>query len=171
MSLNLADQYYLKALDGYPYNLEESIENLNYALSYDPEHAGANCLMAKFQMEYLRDYDMAEYFYKLAISSNPENIQVYEEYTALAIKQNDFGKAAKLIRFTHQLKGADRGKLFALEALMCEYQKNYRKSEMLLLQALENSYTHHQTQFLEKELERVRHKIIMRHPYKYEYEE
>ncbi|MEN8119440.1 MAG: hypothetical protein ABFS35_03800 [Bacteroidota bacterium] len=33
MSITLADQYYIKAIDNYPYNLEESIENLNYALS------------------------------------------------------------------------------------------------------------------------------------------
>ncbi|MCG8582088.1 MAG: hypothetical protein MI866_19340 [Bacteroidales bacterium] len=41
----LADQYFIKALDQYPYSLEEAIENLGYALSQDGEHSGANYLM------------------------------------------------------------------------------------------------------------------------------
>ena len=171
MSLNIADQYYLKALDDYPYNLEESIENLNYALSYDPEHTGANCLMATFCMEIIRDYELAEYYLKLAVSSNPESLQVYEAYTLLAIKQHDFEKAEKLIRFTHQLKGVDNGKMFELEALMYEYMKDYKKSEMLLLKAIEESFDNDQIEFLKKELDRVLQKISMRQTYKYEYEE
>lgn len=38
MAFNLADQYFVKALGMYDYDLEEVVENLNYALSYDPEH-------------------------------------------------------------------------------------------------------------------------------------
>ena len=41
----LADKYYLKAVDSYPHNLEESVESLTLALSYDGEHVGANYLM------------------------------------------------------------------------------------------------------------------------------
>jgi len=38
---NLADTYYLKALNLYPYDLDQVIEALNFAISYDKDHAGA----------------------------------------------------------------------------------------------------------------------------------
>jgi len=42
MELTTADQYYLKASCSYPFDLESTIENLNYALSYDYEHASTH---------------------------------------------------------------------------------------------------------------------------------
>tara|TARA_Y100000768_G_scaffold319786_1_gene255499 strand:+ start:420 stop:554 length:135 start_codon:yes stop_codon:yes gene_type:complete len=40
----LATKYFIKATDAYPFNLEETIEALDYALSYDETHAGAHCI-------------------------------------------------------------------------------------------------------------------------------
>lgn len=41
------DKYIFQALDAYPYNLEETVESLNYALSYDDKNAVALCLMGE----------------------------------------------------------------------------------------------------------------------------
>ena len=76
----LADQYYIKALDQYPYNLEESIENLGYALSQDNEHCGANYLMGKLHQEYMSDYSKAEDFYLRALAGNPDDLNVCMAY-------------------------------------------------------------------------------------------
>ena len=65
MALTLADQYYIKALAGYGYDLEEVVENLNYALSYDHEHSGANYLMGKVYMEQFQKFDLAQAYLRL----------------------------------------------------------------------------------------------------------
>ena len=66
MATLLADGYYLKAMENYPWELSEALENLNYTLSYDPEHAGANCLMGQLQMHYLKNYQAAEEYFEAA---------------------------------------------------------------------------------------------------------
>lgn len=85
MAISLADQYYLKALDEYPYNLEDAIENLNYALSYDSEHSGANYLMGKMYMEQFQNFELAEEYFTDAMSSNPNNIKACESLGRLFI--------------------------------------------------------------------------------------
>ncbi|NNG27070.1 MAG: hypothetical protein HKM87_06060, partial [Ignavibacteriaceae bacterium] len=50
MSITLADTFYLKALDLYPFELDQVIEALNYAISYDNDHAGAHCLLGKLNL-------------------------------------------------------------------------------------------------------------------------
>ncbi|WP_224994460.1 OprD family porin [Cesiribacter sp. SM1] len=47
MAVSLADQYYIRALNCYPYSPEDVLENLNYALSHDGGHARANCLIGR----------------------------------------------------------------------------------------------------------------------------
>jgi len=57
MELNQADQYYLKALDFYPNDFEFVLENLQYALSHDDEHAQSLCLKGQIFMFYLKEYE------------------------------------------------------------------------------------------------------------------
>lgn len=59
------NRYVLKALDAYPYNLEEVSESLEYALSYDSEDTTALCLMGRMHGEILKDFEAAKnYFWK-----------------------------------------------------------------------------------------------------------
>lgn len=41
------DKYLFQAMDNYPYCLEETIESLDYALSYDDKNVTALCLYAR----------------------------------------------------------------------------------------------------------------------------
>ena len=52
MGLSIADQYYVKAFDNYPFEIENTVENLSYALSYDEHHVQANCLMGQVPVSY-----------------------------------------------------------------------------------------------------------------------
>ncbi|MBP6238275.1 MAG: hypothetical protein KA270_13100 [Saprospiraceae bacterium] len=45
------DRYLVKALDAYPYNLEEAIESLDYALSGDNNNAATLCLYGRVYAE------------------------------------------------------------------------------------------------------------------------
>jgi len=67
MGITQANFYFIKALDNYAYNFQEAIEALNFALSYDEEHAGAHCLMGRLCSEYLNTYDQAEVHFKRAL--------------------------------------------------------------------------------------------------------
>ena len=59
MDLTLADQYYLKAVDNYPYCREFVVEKLNYAVSCDDEHLQALCLLGRLYMYELKEYRAA----------------------------------------------------------------------------------------------------------------
>ena len=78
MSLTIADQYYLKAVDFYPYDLAQTTEALNYALSYDSEHSQANCLMGRLHMEVLKNFETAEQYFEAAIVSNLQYVDTYK---------------------------------------------------------------------------------------------
>ena len=70
--MDIHNMYLFKALDAYPYSLEETMESLNYALSYDPENAEALLLMAKVRAYQLRDYEGAKHYFELAMTQNME---------------------------------------------------------------------------------------------------
>ncbi len=95
MSLTLADQYYIKAIDNYPYNLEESVENLNYALSYAKDHAGVNCLMGRFYFEQLKDLETAEYYFQNALASDLNHLETFVWYAMLLIQIRNYRFALK----------------------------------------------------------------------------
>ena len=104
MNTALADQYYIKALDEYPYSLKEAIENLNYALSYDTEHAGANHLMGKLYSEHFEDAEKAEYYFQIALANDPENKSLCLDYALILITSKEFEKAGKMLDYAKKLK-------------------------------------------------------------------
>jgi len=159
MALTLADQYYMKALDGYDYDLEEVVENLNYALSYDQEHAGANYLMGKFYMEQFQKFDLAEEYLEASLVCDPESINTCESLSWLLIRTRRFKEALKLITYALGLQGAIRPEFLRLKALVYELQKDYHKSRELLNVAIEESYDSSYITFLESEIARVKKKI------------
>ena len=143
----IADKYYLKAVDSYPYNLEEAIESLKYALSYDNGHVGANWLMGKLYAEQLLDYSQAEGYYQRAMASDPRNMKVCLDYILLLIIIREYIKAEKLIGYTKGLQGADLASIFYLEGLIFEYQREYDKAiqsyEDALLESYNEEYSNH----------------------------
>jgi tetratricopeptide (TPR) repeat protein len=154
----LADQYYYKARGLYPYNLDETIENLNFALGYDDEHVGANVLMAQILTDDVLDYDQAEAYYQKALAVDPTNAEVYLEYTRLLIIMKEFGKAEKLIEHTKGFKTVDLGKLYFYEGLKYEYQQNYEKALSFYDEALLETYNGQFMQYLNEAIERVKNK-------------
>lgn len=155
MAITLADQYYLKALDGYSYDIEVSIENLNYALSYDPDHVGANCLMGQLYIEYFKDYDKAEACFQTALSSDPRHITTGKEYCYLLIRLRKFDMALKLVMHLYQIPGVDLAMAMHLEALIHEYRKDFSKAKKLLSDAMGEAYNSESMYFLKGEIRRV----------------
>ena len=158
----LADQYYVKAMDSYPFSLEEAIENLNFALSYDNGHVGANYLMAKFCMEQIFDYEQAEGYFKRAMGSDPYNQNVCMDYAMLLINMREFGKADKLIEFILGFKGVDLARVYHLVGVQYEYKHQYDKAIQYYEDALLEAYNEEVSNALEGEIKRVKAKQKIR---------
>ena len=161
MAITMADQYYIKALDYYPYNLEEALENLNYALSYDGEHARANCLMGRLYLEQLRDWERAEACFQAALACDPQHADSCEHYARLLVQMRNYAKAQKLLSYARKLKGARLAQLLQLEALIREQQHHFTEAKALLCQALLEAYEEELLGVLDGDLKRVERKEQM----------
>jgi tetratricopeptide (TPR) repeat protein len=162
MSLSIADQYYAKALDEYPFNLEEFVESLNYALSYDSEHVGANSLMARFYHEKMKDYDKSAYYYEAALASDPENSRIYLDYALLCITAQSLEKANKLLQFAHGLQGVEMAVWFRLKGLYFEAQKQYKPAKKNYRKAIFESMETDYIDFMKSEISRVETKLKLK---------
>ena len=68
--MKTVDKYLFQALDNYPYSLEETIESLDYALSYNNKNVMALCLYGRVQSEQLQDYEAAKVYFQEALAIN-----------------------------------------------------------------------------------------------------
>lgn len=167
MSLTLADHYYLKAVGDYPWGLQEVVENLGYALSYDAEHVGANYLMGRLYMEQFQDYNEAESYFVAAISIEPGHLKTCEYYIKLLIRLQRFAEAKRLIEFTLSRKGVAKAGILRLQALLYEHQRNYPKSLECLKNAVLEAFSYQHINFLNEEIKRVEDKQAMVHSWNY----
>lgn len=154
----IADQYYIKALDQYPYDLNETMENLNYALSYNQEHIGANYLMGKIHQEQLNQYVEAEEYYITAMACAPDNSNVCIDYISLLIHLKEFGKAKSLISYVQKLKGVDLSKIMVHKALINEHKHNYKKALKNYQKALLQAYDEDSINKINDDIKRVKMK-------------
>jgi len=154
----LADQYYIKALDQYPYNLEEAIENLSYALSQNPDHTGANYLMGKLHQEQMNNYLKAEDYYLKALAGNPDDLNTCMAYSLVLITNREFDKAQKLINYSMSIKGVDLSRAYSLQALIYEHQREYENALSLLKKAKLEAYNEDCLNHLNNEIKRVKMK-------------
>ncbi|TKG94312.1 tetratricopeptide repeat protein [Puteibacter caeruleilacunae] len=157
----LADKYYIKALDQYPYSLDEAIENLHYALSHNKEHIGANNLMGKLCLEQLNNYHDAEEYFLIALANDPENMNVCMDYTMLLIKLKEYKKAEKLIQYALGIKGIDISKINGLKGLIMEHQQRYKEALKLYKAALLDAYDEERITQLNDDIKRVKMKKKM----------
>ena len=67
--MNITESHFLKALSNYPKDIEKVIENLNHSLSSDYRHAPSLCLMGKVFAQEIKDYSLAEQYFKKALKS------------------------------------------------------------------------------------------------------
>ncbi len=132
MELNQADQYYLKALDYYPNDFEFVLENLQYALSYDDEHVQSLCLKGQIFMYYLKEYSEARRCFQLALQANMDYPDVYKHLSGLYIWLGEYDRAIKLIRYGKRVPGMNQLTLLRHEALIHEYQGDYKKARLIL---------------------------------------
>lgn len=97
MGFSVADQYYLKAENNYPYEMDKVVEQLLYALSSDNEHCQSNCLMGKVYMYQMKQYDKAEHYFNQSIQADMSYPEAFLHLSLLKIWQREYDKATKII--------------------------------------------------------------------------
>lgn len=159
MSITLADTYYLKALNLYPYQLDQVIEALNYAISYDNEHAGAHYLLGMLNMYQLGKYSEAENHFEKALAGDINHADTYYSYIELLIQLREYDKAQNLINYAYNVKGINVPRLRHSEGLIAEIQGYLYKAKEYMKLAYNGSYRKAERDYLKDEMDRVNAKI------------
>lgn len=159
MVISLSNKYFLEALKAYPYNLAETMESLAYALSYDSNHAGAHCLSGQINMEYLKQFETAEYHFEQALISDMNYVTTYEYYSLLLISTKDYVRALKIIKHAYGIKGINIAIMQYREALLYEHQGKLDIAKTLMKTAFKNSCNGDERNFIKKELDRIKSKL------------
>jgi len=158
MGFTTADKYYLKALDQYPFDMEETMENIAYALSSDGEHAGANALMARIYREQFSDFDKAEYYYKAAMAFDSENLNIITDYIDFLLFMDRVEDVAKLVQYAEKLKGVSISQMNYFRGLAEERKHNFKKALKLFEIALLDAYSEETIDHLNTQIKRVKDK-------------
>lgn len=159
MATSLAENYYLKALEAYPWELSEVMENLTYALSYDEHNSAANCLMGQLQMNQLKNYNDAEWYFERAISSDPNFACAYENLVLLYVHINRLKKAQQILEYMQRMPSVSRSFILSKMALILEKRGEFKLSRHYLKSALAESVCNDERTELELDLDRVKSKI------------
>ena len=69
--------YVTKAMDAYPYQLQETVEALTYALSYDEGNVLALVLLGRVYAEQMHNYSEAIRCYEEAMGCDMEAVIIY----------------------------------------------------------------------------------------------
>lgn len=159
MATTLADIYYLKALENYPYELSEVYENLNYSLSYDENHAAANCLMGRLQMHYLKDLQAAEEYLEAALAVDPDFACAYENLIELYLYQKRVMKAQRVLEYAQKIPGVSRAFVLGQMSRILEIKGSFSIAKHYLKVALTEAREQEEQELWQSELERLKRKI------------
>lgn len=159
MDTNLLNNYVLKAIDAYPYELEETVENLNYALSYEANNAYALYLMGRLQAEQFGDYEKAKQYYAEALANKMDFHKVYSHYILVLIWNEDYDEAQKLIDFALTVKGVCKSEIHLFQGFIFECHQDYKKALKALKLAKKLGYNNSYISFIDSEIGRIKNKM------------
>lgn len=155
----LTNNYVFKALENYPYDLEETMEALNYALSYDDKNTMALTLMGKVHAEKLYKYEEAIVYFKQALAENMHAFEVYMPYINTLLWNEDYKDALVFIDFGLTVKGSDKALLYLKKAVLYEQLKKYKKALKFIKLAKVFTYNSEFMETINDEKSRIKGKI------------
>lgn len=155
MNIQPVEIYFIKAKDNYYYNIEETIESLNKALSYDEEHAPSLCLLGCVYFEQLKNYYMAEMYLKRALFYNPKYTDTYYTLIRMYLTTLKLESAEKIIREAKSITGINLAEVLYYEASLYEIKQQFDKSIALMQEAKKMNYNKQYNDFLNEEKDRI----------------
>lgn len=134
------NSYLIKALEAYPYDLEEAVEALGYALSYEPNNGMALCLMGRVYLEVYQNYDTANSYFEKALEENLNMHIIYGYYSVSLMCAGELEKAETFLDFALTVRGADKALLLQRKALIYETKRDFKKARKYIKQAKMETY-------------------------------
>ncbi|MGB0871383.1 MAG: hypothetical protein ACPG6V_09370 [Flavobacteriales bacterium] len=156
---NTHSKYLYQALDSYPHNLEETIEALTFAISYDENNALALGLLARVHSEQLHQYKKAISLFNRALKVNLNEVSLYPHFINALLWNEDWEQAQKLINYSLQVKGVDKGLIHLKQALLFEYKEQYKKAIKWAERARSLSFNDAQISHISCEIKRIKKKM------------
>ncbi|WP_433763411.1 hypothetical protein [Flavobacterium ginsenosidimutans] len=153
------DKYLFQALDNYPYSLEDTIESLDYAFSYDNKNTMVLCLYGRIQAEQLMNYEEAKSYFQEALAINIHALEVYPYYLQTLIVNEDFEEAQKLIEFALTIKGINKSMIFVKKAVLLEVQHKFKEALKEIKQAKLYSIQHDYDSGISEVEKRIKDKV------------
>ena len=159
MDTNLLNNYVLKAIDAYPFELEETVENLKYALSYDSNNAYALYMMGRLESEQFGDYEKAKIYFSEALANKMDFQKVYSRYILVMLANEDYDQAQTLIDFAFKVKGLGKGEVWLYQGQLYESLQKYKKALKALKLSKLLGYNNDFTGFVDSEIDRIKAKM------------
>ena len=156
---NYINNYVFKALDSFHYDLEETIESLNYALSYDEKNTMALTLMGRMYAEKLYKYAEAINYYKEVLAVDINAFEVYSHYVNVLFWNEDLKEAETFIDFALTVKGSDKAMLYLKKAILNEQLKKYKSALKFIKLAKEHTFNDDFMHTLSTEKGRIKEKM------------
>lgn len=132
----------LKALDNYPYNIEDCIESLNYALALESENAVALCLMGRIQAEILKDFETAKSYFQQALFADKRYCEIYPNFIETLYELEEYSEALRLVEFALKIKGVKKGAILYKKAEIFDQMNEHKKA----LKTLDETVLHARNQ-------------------------
>lgn len=151
-------------MDAYPYDLEEAVEALGYALSCDPNNGMALCLMGRVYLEVYQDYGQAINYFEKALEDNVKMHPVYGYYSLALLCAEKLDKAETFLDFALTVKGADKGLLLMRKAMVEETRQDFKKARKMIKKARLETYNDGFMSVLEDFEARIEKKIKLTQP-------
>ncbi len=156
ITMNITESHFLKALSSYPKDIEKVIENLNLALSSDYRHAPSLCLMGKVFANEIKDYSLAENYFKKAIKADFNYVETHINYIKLLLIYGNLEIIDKQIELSKQVIGVNVCELYLLKAKALEMNRHFNEA----IQNVELALTLSCTENIDKELEEFKKRIL-----------
>ncbi|MBR9861726.1 hypothetical protein GYB22_13470 [bacterium] len=146
-------------MDHYPFDLDQTWENLMYASSMDEEEPHLHFLYAKFYAEQLQDYRKAVEHFELALLHDPQHIPSLTAFSFLLIHLGWYKRAEKVLKATENIPGfCSVCRPLAL-GLISEHQGEFKKAKKQYKLALKYSVKQYESEWIRGEIDRVKSKI------------
>ena len=153
------NKYYFQALDNFPYNMQETIEALNYALSYEGQNAESLCLLGRVYAEVLKDYETAKDYFAEALQENMDSVSTPIPYIYCLINNDDFSEAEKLIDFALKIKGIDKATIYYQKSVILEKKGELKLALKEIKTAKVFTYNENLMSFLDSRKDFIKKKI------------
>jgi tetratricopeptide (TPR) repeat protein len=160
------NHYFIKAWDNYPYNLLETVENLEYAVSTDVNNPLIYVLYGRMYAEQFKDYTIAINYFQEAMEKDINCTEIYSHYITTLLWNEDFNEAENLIEFAFKIKSIDKAALYFCKIQLFECQKRYTEAMEIIKLAKIEGYNDEFMSNLNQLKERIKKKIKLTQPKK-----